>query len=178
MARRTYSDQEKQAALALYLDHGAAEAARRTGIAAGTLKSWASRNGVASVATEQRTAAVAAAQLTLADRKLALASDLLDDAQRLRAQLFAPCVMRKPMTVSLGKDAGSTIDITDVELTQPCFADQRQIMTSIAIAVDKVQILTGAATEITEHRHADQVDDELRRLAAELEQRAQAAAPT
>jgi transposase-like protein len=171
MARRTYTDTQRAEALQLYLEHGPAEAARRTGIAEGTLKSWASRNGVAPVATEQRSARVAGAQLSLADRKLQLASDLLDDAQRLRTQLFAATVERKALVVPQGAGAGSVVEIVDVELDQPHYSDQRQIMTSIAIAVDKVQILTGQATEITEHRQVDAVDDELRRLTAELGQR-------
>lgn len=168
MARRAYTDDERAAALELYVEHGAAETARRTGIPDGTLQSWAHRAGLKSVATETTAVAVEAAMVSLAERKATLASDLLADAQKLRAQLFAPTTTRKPMTVSDGAHLGSHVEVVDVDLDQPTFAEQTRIMTSIAIAIDKVQILTGQATEITEHRHVDQVDAELQRLTAEL----------
>jgi transposase-like protein len=169
MARRTYTDEQKAEALALYVEHGAAEAARQCGVAKGTIQSWASRAGVATHATENLLLATEQKLADMAKRKAQLASDLLDDIARLRAQLFAPCCERKVVTLGGGMHSSATWEIVDVEHDRPSFADQKACMTSIAIAVDKVQILTGEATERIDHRHSTPVDDELARLAEQLE---------
>lgn len=169
MARRTYTDAEKAEALALYAEVGG-EAARRTGIAIGTLQSWASRAGVQAPASETMALAVEASLVSLAERKARLAAGLMDDIARLRAQLFAPTTERKVVTLAGPHGLGATWETADVELDHPRFTDQKAIMTSIAIAVDKVQILTGEATERIDHRHTTPVDEELERLAASLEQ--------
>lgn len=169
MARRSYTDEQRAEALALYAEHGSAVAAERTGIPSGTVQSWAHRAGVATACTQERLALAESAMATLEQRKATLASDLMGDIERLRAQLFAPCTERKVVTLAGGAAMPSTWDIVDVELDQPSFTDQRACMTSIAIAVDKVQILTGAATERIDHRHTTPLDEELERLAGSLE---------
>lgn len=57
MARVSYTPEQKAEALELYREHGAAEASRRCGIRSGTIKSWASRAGVATVAADVTRAA-------------------------------------------------------------------------------------------------------------------------
>lgn len=94
--------------------------------------------------------AIEAKRAWFEERRVTLAHALLDDVTRLRAELFAPVVKRQVVTLSGGKEGQATADIVDVELDQPTFADQKAIMTSIAIAVDKVQILSGGATQRTE----------------------------
>lgn len=79
---------------------------------------------------------------SIAERKTRLASDLLDDAQKLRAQLFAPVVEHKVSVVPQGKGE-SSIEITHVELDQPTFADKRMLVASIGEIVVRVQELTG-----------------------------------
>lgn len=74
----------------------------------------------------------------------ALADELLVDADRLRRQLFAPVVIRKPMLVSDGDASGSHVEIVDVELTEPTFADKKLIVAAIGIAVDKLTSLDPA----------------------------------
>lgn len=141
---------QRDEAVALAEQIGAAEAARRLGLNANTVRSWMARAPQHQANAEQRaqtTHATQARLATAAERKAQLASDLLDDAQRLRAQLFAPCTERKALVVSHGQNLGSEVDIAEIHHDQPPFADQRQIMTSIAIAVDKIQILTGEATQ-------------------------------
>ena len=70
-----------------------------------------------------------------------LADALLHDADRLRRQLFAPVVVYKPMVVSDGDAHGSHIEIAEVELTEPTFADKKLIVSAIGIAVDKLSRL-------------------------------------
>lgn len=144
---------QRDEAVELARQIGAAEAGRRLGINANTLRSWMTRyaaGGPIEANQERRqtmAAATATKLLVSAERKTQLAANLLDDAERLRAQLFAPCIERRAMTVSGGKDFGSSIEVAEVHHDKPPFADQRQIMTSIAIAVDKILLLTGEATE-------------------------------
>jgi transposase-like protein len=57
-----YQPELKAQALAIYVEHGGAEAARQTGIPNGTIRSWAHRNGVATVAAEKTRAATEAAR--------------------------------------------------------------------------------------------------------------------
>lgn len=167
MATR-YTDAQRTEALDLYLEHGPAEASRRTGIPAATIRSWASRNDLTETRNATVGAAVAARKLSFEERRTALAHGLLDDIARLRAELFSDCTERKALVVSDGKDAGSHVEIVDIDRTRPTFAEQARIMTAIGIAVDKTQLLSGAATERHEHVQVDAVDAEIARLEAEL----------
>lgn len=150
MSRRTYSSDEKTAALDVYRTDGPTAAETATGIPKATIASWARRTGVQTECIPRTAAAVAAAALTMEQRKQALAAALMDDIERLRLQLWSVCTERKAMAVSDGAERGSHIEIVDIEHEQPTFGDQKAIMTSLAIAVDKVQILTGEATSRTE----------------------------
>jgi hypothetical protein len=143
-----WTPEQREQALTLLAEVGAAEAARRTGIPAGTIASWGARRGVsAPLVSEERVAAVNAKLATMADRKAKLAEALLGDIEKLRKQLWAPTVERKAMTVSDGAREGSHVEVVDVHLEQPTFRDQKTIVEAVAIALDKVQLLTGAATE-------------------------------
>lgn len=170
MARRTYTAEQRAEALALYATDGPTAVQAQLGIPKQTVVDWARADGIRMVRTETVHAGTEANLATMAQIKAQLARDLLGDVQRLRQQMFAPCVERKAVTVGTGRGE-SEVEIVDIDRDQPTFAEQTRIMTAVAIGIDKVQILTGEATEITEHRHLDAVDDELRRLAAELEQR-------
>jgi len=74
----------------------------------------------------------AATQAKVADnksRRAAIEAGLLDDVQRLRGQLFAPC---KAFNFG-GKDN----TYNEVALDQPVFADQLRIMQAATTAVDR-----------------------------------------
>ena len=124
MKKSSYPEALKQEALRLFYEHGAAEASRRTGIPIATLSSWARR-----LAQEHHgddvLATPAEAKLSVAERKGALVLGMLDDVDRLRTQLFAAVVEKKPMVVSQGAALGSVIKVAEVKLSQPCPADQR-----------------------------------------------------
>jgi hypothetical protein len=86
-----------------------------------------------------------------------LALGLLDDACRLRDQLFRPITYTKPMTRSLGSEGGEgganlgqEIEIVRYTEDQPTFRDQQAIATSVAIVIDKAMLLLGEVTERTE----------------------------
>lgn len=125
-----------------------------TGIPRRTLSDWAKQAGLDVVSAQARAKTARAREalgIVTDEKRQALAAGLMADAQRLRAELFAPCVERKAMAVNAGGDRGQEIEVAEVHHTQPPFSDQVKIMTAVAIAVDKIQLLTGEATERLEH---------------------------
>lgn len=136
MTRATYTDEQRQQALAIYAEHGPGAAARETGIPKGTIASWARRNQVQTSAPQK--GQVQAAALTIEARKQALASRLLEEADRMLNQLHAPTVEKK--VVPAGEDPPR---IVTVDREVPTFGDQRHITWCAAVMVDKVVKLTG-----------------------------------
>lgn len=112
-----------------------------------------------SVATEVRRADLAA-------RRAALALALQTDAERMRAQLFAPC--------TIGEFAGRDGDWHTANLDRPRFTDQRQIIGAVQTAVstslrlapaeggegaEQVRSMLGALGEALQQAAADDPDD-------------------
>lgn len=111
------------------------------------------------VATEVRRADLAA-------RRTALALALHSDAEQLRAQLWAPTIY--------GEFAGKEGTWQQVDLDRPRFADQRQIMSATATAIqqslklapveggegaEQVKSMLGALGEALTHAAGDDPDD-------------------
>lgn len=111
------------------------------------------------VATEVRRADLAA-------RRAALALGLQDDAEKLRAQLFAPC--------TVGEFAGRDGEWHETHLERPRFGDQRQIIGAVQTAVstslrlapaeggegaEQVRSMLGALGEALQQAAADDLDD-------------------
>ncbi|WP_405204407.1 helix-turn-helix domain-containing protein [[Kitasatospora] papulosa] len=88
------------------------------------------RAGEVAVATEVRRADLAA-------RRAALALDLQSDAEKLRAQLFAPC--------TIGAFGGKDNKWEQTDLERPTFGDQRQILAATGTAIEKSLKLAPAA---------------------------------
>lgn len=166
MARQRYTPDQRQHAIDLAVAHGASEAARRAGIAEGTIASWMHRSGIGILAREQTLARVEAKQATLAERRAKLALALMGDIERLRLQLFAPALERKAMA------SGKEIEVVDIHHDEPTFSDKKALMTTIAIAVDKVLLLSGEATSRTELIGAPERTHIEQRLAKVLELKA------
>lgn len=74
--------------------------------------------------------ATAAREVDQAAERARLRGLLLEDAHKLRAQLWQPCVMHN----FGGKDNTHN----SIDLPQPTFEQQAKIMTSVGIAVDKI----------------------------------------
>lgn len=83
MQRTSYTAEQKTGALRLLAEVGKAEAARRTGIPAGTIAAWGSRMGVAAPTPEAMRPQVEARQLSLAQRRQALGEKFLEKAEKL-----------------------------------------------------------------------------------------------
>lgn len=151
-----WTQDQQDEALRLLAEVGKAEASRRTGIPAGTIAAWGSRSGTKAPPAAALQEVNAARLATIAQRKAKLAEELLGDIERMRKQLWQPTVECKAMTVSDGSALGSHIEIAEVRLPQPTFRDQKTIVEAVAIALDKVQLLTGEATVRTEALGAEQ----------------------
>lgn len=170
MATR-WSDEQRTHALDLLATQSPADVAKATGIPKRTLHQWASDHGL-SVTTAQAQAKTARAREVLeavtAEKRADLAAGLLADAQRLRTQLFAPVVEKRAMAINAGGDLGQDIEIAEVPLDRPTPTDQVKIMTAVAIAVDKIQLLTGEATERHEHSAPSRTPEQEQELAKVL----------
>lgn len=124
MSRRSYTDEQRAEALALYVELGAAETARRTGIAKGTVMSWASRSGLAMHATEATRKATEASALKWAQRRQQLVHDI-------------------------GAVAELALRQAQVSVETGHARNAKDFATTMAILVDKAQLLDGAATSRT-----------------------------
>lgn len=145
LQRTRWTAAQKAEALRIYQEHGAAAASEATGVPIATISSWARRAGKTAV-TPERQARVAAKQLTIAERKGALVVTMMTDVERLLGQLFVATVEKKAMVVSDGAREGSHIEVAEVKLTQPSYADQNRIVDSATKLLDKVLLLSGDAT--------------------------------
>jgi hypothetical protein len=99
-----------------------------------------------------------------------MADALLEDAERLRQQLWSPAKVHHWGTTSERSRDGVTITSTEFmehTIDQPQYSDQRQIMTAMAIAVDKSFVLAGDSVdrqEITLRNGDRDLDDEIERI--------------
>lgn len=126
MARRSYTPDEKADALAAYVEHGPREAATMTGIPASTIASWARRGGVQTRCIENASARVRAQQVAWEERRLNLAHEI-------------------------GATAAMALEATRVNIAAGMVRDAKDAATTMAILVDKAQLLTGNATGHQQH---------------------------
>lgn len=153
-----YTPEEREAALAFYVELGAAEAAKVTGIKASTLRGWANRYGVTTARAHQVQAATDAAMAGVEERKAKLALDLLADAERMRRQLWEATTLHQ--LGSGGKDA--LPEWHALALEQPVHRDQLAIARAVDVLVRNVQLLTGEPTEREELVQGLDLEAELR----------------
>lgn len=103
---------------------GRNEIARRLGVSAGAVTAHAPAGAFDRSATAE---AVRARQVDMAARRAELASNLLEDAARLREQLWVPALV-----YAFG---GKDNDYNEHTLDEPSFADKRAIMSSVNTAM-------------------------------------------
>lgn len=118
--------------------------AKELGRSSSTVSAAAAKLGLSFDRTATATATAAAAAAKVADaksRRAALVLDLLDDAERLRQQLWEPTTLH-----SFG---GKDHTYASKRLTEPTFADKRSIMRAVSTAVT-------ASTRLELHDAADE----------------------
>lgn len=121
MQRMRYPEALKQEALRLLAEHGVAEASRQTGIPAGTIASWGSRLGVKAPSVEQIAVLNAATAELWQKRKLAMGE-------------------------RLGAVAEKMLQRIDERINDDRTAGVRDLAASMAVLIDRAQLLTGGAT--------------------------------
>ncbi len=130
MSKRTYTEEQRDEARLIYIEHGPSEAQRRTGIPTSTLHDWAQQRGIRTV-RNQKTAEATEAAVLDARAKRALVQCLLLD--RALDALYQIDEVHKDFR---GKDASSAVK--DYAMTA-------------AILIDKLRLEEGSATARTEH---------------------------
>lgn len=82
---------------------------------------------------------------------------LFADLEQLRGQLFAPVVRREAKVVAGGKDQPNEVQIVDIELNEPTFADKRVIVEAIAVGAKVVTTLISATDGKTVTTELDEI---------------------
>ncbi len=138
---RTYSPDEKAAALVLYAEHGLAETWRRTGIPKPTIASWVTRAGLPHTDSTIKTRAATEAATERAERiRAELRLALIEKAADLLDRMDAPHVEFK------GKDADQ------VEYPIAPAGAVQNYATSVGILIDKYRLEMGEPTSRSESR--------------------------
>lgn len=131
---RTYSDKERQDAVALVAEHGLAHTWRETGIPKPTLARWADAAGLERTGTEKTRAATDALRERHANLREQVRLELLEKVADLIDRMDAPHVEFK------GKDADQ------VEYPIAPASAVQSYATSIGILIDKYRLEMGEAT--------------------------------
>lgn len=155
MLAMKYTDEQKQEALNLYVEHGATEAAHLTSIPKRTLLRWATDAGMAQARAKKTEAARTQLARQQDARRLQLQNLLLEKAVDLIQR------MDKPHIDFRGKD--------EIEYPIATSGDVRNYATAAAILIDKFRLERGESTSRTEVTSDDSdIDREVRRLVDEL----------
>jgi hypothetical protein len=129
-APRKYTDSQRAAALALYETHGPTAVEKQLGISKSTVTGWAKAAGTRTVRNEATREATEARVVDLKARRQELTALLLEDAHKLRKQLWEPTVV-----FNFG---GKDNDYNERSVDEPTFSDKRAILGAVGIAVDRV----------------------------------------
>ena len=148
-----YSDQERNHALALYVDHGPTEASRQTGIPKGTIAGWAKAVGARTVRNAKTEAATLAAQIDAARLREQLRLKMLVKAHDALAR------MDEPHKDFRGKD--------EVWWDKAPSGAMKDYATTMAILLDKYRLEVGEATTRSEVHERSDLDREIAELLAE-----------
>ena len=133
-----YTDEQRAEALALYIDHGAAQTSRQLDIPARTIRRWANDAGLAAARDKTLTEATAKLQANAermrAEVRVRLMEIVLDAFDR----------MTQEHVDYRGKDA------VRVTWEQAPSGDMKNYMTTAAIALDKYRLEMGESTDRVE----------------------------
>jgi hypothetical protein len=137
---RTHTAEQREEALTLYVEHGPAEASRRTGIPSSTIRAWGRKAGKTSPRAERAVAGAEAARLSWAQRRAEVALLAGEAAQELVEKMRASSKPREA-------------------------ADWSR---AFAISVDKAQLLDGGVTGRVEVSSAEERERRVGELRDEL----------
>jgi hypothetical protein len=126
-AAKTYTQAQRDEAIALYHTEGPTAVEKKLGILKGTVTKWAKAEGVETVSVATTRAGTEAASVYAKARRQELAQLLLEDAHRLRKQLWEPARL-----VSFG---GKDNTLAETTLDEPLFSDKKNIISAVSVAV-------------------------------------------
>lgn len=141
-ARRSYTDEDKAAALALYAEAGPTAVQDTLGVPKATVTAWAKAAGIGTVRNEQTAAATEAARLDWEKRRLEMTHEIGEVAE-LALSRVRHIIEDRCSVIRHTKD-GEQYVIAEG-------AEAKAYATTMAILIDKAQLLSGAATSRTEH---------------------------
>lgn len=126
-----YTDEQRREAVDAYIEHGTAEASRRTGVSGRTIRRWAEDAGLSQARAEKTDAARKQLEAQYAERRANIRLMLLDATE---------AALRDAIESSRGRK------------------DQ---MTAAAIGIDKLRLEEGEATSRTATMNESEMDREL-----------------
>lgn len=130
MPASKYTEAQRAEAIELYRTEGPSAVAKKLGILKGTVTKWAKAAGVETVSVATTRAGTEAASAYAKRRRAELATLLLEDAHRLRKQLWEPAIVH----AFGGKD--NTYE--EHQLDEPTFVDKKNIISAVSTAVTSV----------------------------------------
>lgn len=148
----TYTDDQKAEALALHLEHGTAEASRRTGIPSRTIIRWAGETGQTAQANAEKTQA---ARAQGAQQVSAMWADYR--SREAAAAGGAAANARRAIHAAI-EDGGTNYA-----------RDAKDLAVVYGILIDKAELLSGNATTRIETWAQTELDRDLRSLVVEME---------
>ena len=153
-----YSQEERDAALAVYQSDGLAAAYRASGASKPSIKRWAERSGIVTYHGEKTQAATEARQVSIDAKRVKLRELLLDKALDMAARMDEPHIDFKGANV------------TRVTFPKAPAGACQNYATSIAILIDKFRLESGEVTgrEAVIHDYFDRTDEDLIREAERI----------
>lgn len=139
MPASKYTEAQRAEALSLYESQGPTAAGAQLGIPKETIMSWAKKAGIRTVRTEATRAAVEAKVVDGKLRRQELAALLLEDAHKLRKQLWEPARL-----VNFG---GKDNTLAETMLDEPLFVDKKNIMSAVGTAMTTMAKLEAVDTD-------------------------------
>jgi hypothetical protein len=155
-----YTDDQRRNAVNLYIQHGTAEASRRSGISTRSIKRWAKDSDVVAQARTKTDTARAELARRNAERRERIKTQLLEKIEDLLGRMNLPHVDFK------GKDAQM------VTYPVATSGDVKNYAVSVAVLIDKYRLEMGESTlraEITYQQATDRLDQEFAEVVEEYE---------
>ena len=134
MARRAYTDEQREEALRLYETDGPSAVEKQLGIPKATVASWARRAGVHTVRNENVSARVDAAKLDNAERRANLVKRLYGLAEASVELVENPTEYQTILKGSMGVEDAASPGFIPAQ-------DKQREMTAIGIMLDKAAVL-------------------------------------
>ncbi len=151
-----YTDTQRSEAVTLYVEHGAAEAARRTGINKRSISRWASAADVSADRDKNLTDGADRLALQSREKREQLRIDALDKAADMLARMDQPHIDYKAAGRELHK----------VEYETARSGDVKNYAVSFAILLDKYRLEMGEATALV--ITGDMMDQAINEMRIEL----------